>query len=334
MQPAISHPAGWSANHRPAGCMGLAMTLDELAVAIMDAQRKRRREKHAKIYEPRSTTASSLGYRCERRLVYARTQPHYAAPIGDELASIFEEGNLHQSDVRRELIELGFEALEAERSFRDEALEIGGRIDGMLMLTGDHHSVRVPVEIKSCSGTPPTTAEGLRNHDGIYGRYYAQMQVYLYLTNSPWGVFLFKDKITGLWSIVPVPLDYAYAEGLLKKAERVRDHVRAGTLPDRLADRGECPGCPWCDSLCHPAEAAVDPLLLVTDTELLSQLEERERIDPMATRFDQIDKAVKVRFKMTAGERFVVGDERGFLVVKKKHGAGVRIEIRRLSKAA
>ncbi len=102
--------------------------VEELASAIMEAQRKSRRAKHLKIYEPRSTTASSLGYKCERRLVYARTKPEKADPIGEELASIFEEGNLHQTDVRRELIELGFEALEAERTFRDETLEIGGRI--------------------------------------------------------------------------------------------------------------------------------------------------------------------------------------------------------------
>ena len=35
-------------------------TPEELAVKITEAQRKARHEKHKKIYEPRSTTASSL----------------------------------------------------------------------------------------------------------------------------------------------------------------------------------------------------------------------------------------------------------------------------------
>jgi len=308
--------------------------LHDLAQKIMDAQRKRRHEKHSKIYEPQSTTASSLGYRCERRLVYARTRPEMAAQVTPELASIFEEGDLHQTDVRRELLVLGFEALEAERAFRDEKLQIAGRIDGMLSMPGDHRS-RIPVEIKSCSGSPPTTAEGLREHEGIYGRYYAQIQTYLVLTASPAGMFLFKDKITGLWSIVVVPLDYDYAEGLLKKAERVRDHVAAKTLPDRLADRSECAACPFQSSICLPEKAETDPMLLVTDTELIAQLEQRERLDPAATAFDKIDKSVKTRFSLTKGERFVVGDAaNGFLVSKKKHGANTRIVIQRLSRAA
>ena len=110
-------------------------TPEDLATKIMFAQRNARHAKHKKLYEPRSTTASSLGYKCERRIVYSRTEPHYAEQVGEELASIFEEGNLHQSDVRRELIELGFEALEAERTFRDEKLEIGGRTVDLKKIT-------------------------------------------------------------------------------------------------------------------------------------------------------------------------------------------------------
>jgi len=307
------------------------MTIEELATKIMEAQRKRRHEKHSQVYEPQMTTAGSLGYRCERRLVYARTKPHDGEPIGPELSSIFEEGNLHQADVRRELIDLGFEALEAERSFRDKTLEISGRIDGMLALSDDHRAERIPVEIKSCSGTPPQTEQAMRDHHGLYGRYFAQMQCYLFLASCPYGVFLFKDKITGLWTIVVVHLDYTYAEALLKKAERVRDHVKAGTLPDRLADRSECQGCPWQNTICLPGDAEFDPLSLVEDQELLAQLDERDDLDAARRRFKILDDHIKDRFKLTKGDRFVVGDETGFLVEKKKHGKGVRIDIKRLT---
>jgi len=304
--------------------------LDDFARRIVDAQRLRRHAKHTKPYAPQSTTASSLGYKCTRRLVYSRTHPQLAVPVGVELSSIFEEGDLHQSDVRRELSELGFEVLEAERSFRDETLEIGGRIDGMLALSDEHRAERVPVEIKSCTGSPPQTAERMRSHGGLYGRYYAQMQVYLYLTAAPHGLFLFKDKITGLWTMVVVNLDYSYAEVLLKKAEIVRDHVKTKTLPDRLPDRSECLGCPWNESVCLPADADVDPLLFVDDTELLEHIEERERLHELATRYDELDKLIKGRFKLTAGDHFVVGDESGFVVKKKKHGQGVRVIIQRI----
>jgi len=304
--------------------------LEELATKIMDAQRKRRHEKHAKVYEPRSTTASSLGYKCTRRLVYARTEPHHARPIGEELSSIFEEGNLHQADVRRELIELGFEALEVELPLRDEDLEIGARIDGKLALSPEHRAERVPLEIKSCTGPPPQTAEAMRVHDGIYGRQYVQMQTYIYLDKARAGVFLYKEKVTGLWYLISVPADADCIESIKQRAAEVRDHIKAGTLPDRLADRSECAACPWVDTLCLPAEAPVDPLLLVEDAELLEQLEEREKSEASAKAFKKFDGAIKERFKQTKGDRFVVGDENGWLITKKPHGKGVRVVIGRL----
>lgn len=306
--------------------------VNDLASRIMAAQRTRRTERHRKLYTPRSTTASTLAYRCDRRLVYARTQPHYAEPPSDELCSIFEEGDLHQADVRKELLDLGFEAIRAEEPFRDDDLEIGGKIDGMIALTDEHRAPQVPVEIKSYAGDPPTTQEELRDHGGLLGRYFGQLQVYLYLTAKQVGMFLFKAKVTGLWTIVPVELDYEYVEVLLQRAERVRDYLRADTLPDRIADRSECPACPFRSELCHPEQASVDPLLLVNDKDLLGKLNRREHLHARAREFKRIDTEVKERFKLTAGTRFVVGDmETGFYVRKKESEVGAtRLDIRRM----
>ncbi len=315
------------------------MTTQELAAELMRAQRARRAAAHRKNWTPSATPATDLGYACERRIVYHRCWPNDAAPISDELASIFEEGNLHQRDVRAELAVLGFEVVEAEVNFRDERLEITGTIDGKLALptqNGDKPP-RVPVEIKSTAGSPPETAEGLRDSgSALYARYYAQMQTYLILTSSPEGLMLFKSKQTGEWTCIPVALDYEYAEALLKKAERVRDVVKrirgeAGTeeerlarLPARLADRSECGGCPWRDTLCHPAEAPVDPLLLATDAKLTAQIAERAELDPARVRFKDLDEEIKERFKLTAGDRFVVGGK--WLVTKKVQKNGTVIK--------
>lgn len=304
--------------------------VQDLANKICALQRARRKAKHAKIYEPRSTTASSLGYKCERRSVYARTKPEQKEPTSEELASIFEEGNLHQADVRKELIEIGHEVLEVELPLRDDALEIGARLDGKLAISDEHRAERIPLEIKSCTGPPPETAEKMRDHDGIYYRYYCQMQSYLFLDSTPFGVFIFKDKITGLWFAVVVPLDFEFAEELLKRAERIRDHIKAGTLPDRLEDRSECGSCPFRDSICNPSDADADAMLLSKDEKLLEQIKRREEIQETAKEFEKLDKAIKERFKLTKGDRFVVGDENGFLVTKKKHGKGIRVDFKRL----
>jgi hypothetical protein len=308
--------------------------LNELAQRIMEAQRKARWLKHNRQRGPGvlpHTHATMLGYRCERRIVYQRTRPEEAAPIGEELASIFEEGNLHQTAVRRELSELGFEVVEAECTFRDNALEISGTIDGRIAVE-ELRGRRVPGEIKSCTGTPPQTAEEMAADDGLYGRYFAQMEIYLHLTDEAEGLFIFKDKITGLMTVVPVDHDQERVEGLLAKAARVRDHVRAGTLPDRLADRSECSGCPFRESLCHPEEERVDPLLLANDIVLKAQVERRADLDVSRTEYDKLNKLLMERFKLTAGDRFLVGSE--WLVTKKIQKNGTRILFARLNPGA
>ena len=311
--------------------------IDELAAELMQKQKAKRVAEHSKVWEPLSTTATDLGYSCERRIVYHRLNPKDAAPFGDGLLSIFGEGDLHQKDVRRELGELGYEVVEAEVRFSDKRLDIAGTIDGKICVTADrdtHTQKRIPVEIKSTSGDPPTTQDGLKTAgSGLYRRYYAQMQTYLYLTSEPFGLFIFKNKIDGLWSVVPVELDYEYAETLLQRSERVRDFVASKTLPNRTIDRSECDGCPWRDTICLPGDAPVDPLLLAADDGLLKQLELRETVAAASKSFDKVDTAIKDRFKATPGERFVVGGVDGFLVTKRAWGKGTKIEICRLSEA-
>lgn len=321
------------------------MTTAELAQRIMDRQRGERLALHNRPWQPSATPATSLGYACERRIVYQRCWSDKASPIGDELASIFEEGNLHQRDVRQEMARLGWEVVESEVNFRDDRLEITGTIDGKIEVpdeTARKGFRRVPLEIKSTAASAPVDEAAWRNSESsLLRRYYAQLQIYLYLTSEPDGLALFKSKQTGLWVVVAVSLDYEYVEGLLRRAERVRDAVarikaagvdeaaRVAQLPDRLADRSECDGCPFRDTICHPAEAAVDPLLLAEDPELAAQLDERAELDADATRYDKLDKRIKARFQLTSGDRFVVGSR--WLVSKRKHGNDIRIKIQRLA---
>jgi len=303
-----------------------------LAERITEAQKAKLKERAQRVYAPRSTNVSAIGYRCERRTVYARTRPEMADPIGEDLASIFQEGDLHHSDVRRKLSELGFEVLEAERSFRDSSIDVSGKIDGKLSVDeSDHRAERVPTEIKSISGNPPEDQYAMKHGPELYRRYYDSFQLYLFLTDSPYGLFIFKNKITGKLTPVPVELDYAHAEELLKKAERIKAHVEAGTLPERLADRSECKACPFRDSVCLPAEEPIDPLFLVEDAKLLEELEEHERLDPKRRRWKQLDDSIKERFLNTKGDRFVAGGNGEFLITKKKHGNGQRIVVERLT---
>ena len=314
----------------------------ELAKSLEVAQRKRRLLKHSRPWQPVFTPATSLGYVCERRTVYQRTRPHLAQPIGEELASIFEEGDLHQKDVRSELLDLGYEVVEAEVNFKDARLEISGTIDGKLMVeeaSARHGYRRIPIEIKSTSGASPHTQEQWQNaeHPRLR-RYFAQITTYLYLAEEPDGLGLFKDKMTGLWTVVPVGLDYEYAETLLQRAERIRDAVRSvseqgdDSLPIRISDRSECGDCPYRDTVCHPAEALIDPALLVHDAALYEALCSREVCNPPRQTYAKLDESIKERFKITLGDKFIVGPPGQEFVITKKHQKnGIRIDIKKMS---
>lgn len=300
------------------------MTLEQFARDIEQKQREARWQEHAKPYRPTATPASSLGYECTRRLVYLRLRPLDAEPVDDELASIFAEGDYHHAQIRRELSELGFEVVEAERPYRDERLDLTGHIDGKIILGAQ----RIPVEIKSLTGPGPKTEEEWRTWDSeLMRRYFEQLQVYMLLSEEPEGLGLFKDKITGLWAACPVTLDYELGERLFKRAEAVRDAVRAvkekgeAAMPERLASRAECPACPW-RFVCLPAEAPVDPLLVARDEGLHAELQRRDELSQAAAEFKRLDSSIKARFRLTNGERFACGD---YFVTKKPHGKGLRI---------
>lgn len=291
------------------------MNLVDFAREIEQKQRTSRAEKHARPWKPTATPASAIGSKCDRKLVYMRVSPDLAAPPSEELSSIFEEGNLHDRDIRRELTELGYEVLDNQAEFSDERLELKGHVDGRLWFNGR----RIPYEAKSTVGDGPASQADWREAEGLLGRYYDQLTLYLFLTSTPHGLGLFKNKATGQWRVVAIDLDYERAERLLQRAERVRDAVRLKVLPDRLLDRSECAGCQF-NLTCLPGDAPVDPLLIAEDETLLDDLRKREAWRGDHEAFERLDKKTKERFKLTNGSRFVVGE---FLVTKKvaKNGA-------------
>lgn len=310
----------------------MSARLQEFARQIESAQRSSRAEKHREVWHPTATPASSIGYHCERRLVYLRVMPEAAERPGEELSSIFEEGHHHEAQVKRELSELGFEVLDGQTQFDDKRLDLRGHIDGRLRTPW---GTRVPVEMKSFGGEGPhSEAEWRDNPTPLLRRYFDQLSLYLYLTGQEEGLGLFKNKQTGLWAIPAIGLDYAHVETLLKRAERVRDAVAAysgpDSLPRRIPDRSECSGCPYLLT-CLPADAPVDPLLIAQDEELAAQLVQREALEVNAATFDKLHDEIRTRFKLTKGDRFACGD---FLITKKVNKAGaVSLKFERLGQS-
>ena len=255
-----------------------------------------------------SNRASEHGHPCERHLVLNRThwQDKQLTPLGLQL--IFDEGRLHERQVLRDIEDAGFTVVEQQRDYAWAKFNLTGHIDAKVLLPDQE---LMPIEVKSCSPYVFEKVNSLADLLHATGRlwylqkYPVQITLYLLLGNAPRGVLIFKNKVTGHLKEIEISLDMEFAEGLLKKAERVNAHVEAGPLPDRIPyDESICGSCSFLH-ICLP-EVKREALEILTDPELEGKLARRADLAPLADEYEALDKDLKKRFKEQ--DKLVVGD--------------------------
>lgn len=333
--------------------------LTQFASGLERRQLEGRLKKQSRLWKPTATSATMLGYECERRIVYQRVTPWRAEAISAELASIFEEGNMHERQVVRELEEeLGVKLRERGASFRDRGLDIVGALDFEALVDGVGW---VPTEVKGLTFIPGDDVDDVDLSDApsaLHRRYFSQLQIYLFLKAKEFGLFIFKSKTTGRWRVIGVRMDLEHVEKLLKRAERVRDavslyersfsrvfpftqdgpsdgaihiatnwdeatHLADTELPERLLSRSECARCPFQKS-CNPSQAPVDPALIMEDQDLIAMLNRRQDSKDAWKTYANNHKWIRERIAMTGGDVFFAGQ---FRIEKKPHGNGWQMKI-------
>jgi hypothetical protein len=241
---------------------------------------------------------------CDRRMVYELTQPGTLPPWPVEVLARFRRGDDRERDLLADLTRIGrdaepaFQVIGQQERFelrdRKGRVAIAGKVDARL-LVGDR---RPPLEVKAWSSflvdRIETFADLFENPWTLGGAH--QLLAYLYGAGEPYG-FLLLDR-SGLPLLLPVELEAHLdrMEAFLTKAERVLDHVQAGTLPDYLDDPTECRRCPWYGHTCNPPLSATGATVL-TDPELEAQLERREAIQAIGREYWDLDRAVKERLR-------------------------------------
>lgn len=260
-----------------------------------------------------TTRASSLGHHCERFLVYERTQSELRTLHQPDLQAIFDLGHNVEKYVIHELEEMGCEVVQRGRDYEDKRYDMTGHVDAKLWMKD--WPKPIPFEIK---GLNPFTAESIATIEDIRDsrqiwvrKYYAQLQAYLFLDNSELGVFALLNKSSGKIDFIECPLDYEYAEALLKKAERIRDHVKAGTLPERVLS-AECARCPFAH-VCLPDMQYGQGIEFFDSAEVEGMLARRAELESAAREFDALDKAIKKQLphkpEVLIGQWAVTGKE-------------------------
>ncbi len=269
-----------------------------------------------------SVRSSSIGVECERHLAYEQVEWERRALPPVELQAIFDLGNYVETYVLRELEAMGVGILQRGKDYSDRRTGITGHMDAKLAVPGFEKPV--PAEVKGLNpyvAGKIETLDDIRNHPQQWIRkYYSQLQTYLYLDNAELGLFVLMDKSTGWFRFIECPLDYEHAEGLLRKAERVSAHVKAGTLPDRNQS-AECARCPFLH-VCGPDIEFGKGVELFDNPEIEGMLQRREELAAARAEYEALDKAIKSSLPHK-GE-LLVGDFA--LIGKEQHRKGFEVK--------
>jgi hypothetical protein len=284
------------------------------------------KSKGIKRYPCHTNRASSLGSACERELVYDRTSWEQAELHDVDLQVIFDEGNVHEAAVLKDLAEAGLRLVEQQSPLEWREYQITAHPDAVVVV--DNLPVGLPLDVKSMS---PHIWDGIfRKGKGVYTweevgqhfttkpwlrKYCAQITIYALLKNCEHGgILVCKNKGTGALAQVNIPLDLEYGEQLLKRAERINRHVQLGTLPDRIPwDEDVCGKCKYL-SLCLPERVGKDPLVFLEDSTVEAMIDERARLEESGKEYDKIDTRFKEWAKARPETKILIGK---YLVTKK-----------------
>jgi CRISPR/Cas system-associated exonuclease Cas4 (RecB family) len=277
--------------------------------AQLAAEFERFMRNHVKRNGPSARTrASSIGNECERNIFYERTVPaDERIPHSPELQAIFDLGNDMERIAVRRLEDMGAEIVQRGKDYVDREHEISGHIDAKIRMRGWPRAL--PAEIK---GLNPYTGEGIHTLEDIRSsrqswvrKYYDQLQTYLLLDGEELGVFVLFNKSTGWPRFIDCPIDLAYAETLIKKADRIKLAVVKDEAPPRKLG-SDCKRCPFL-TICGPDVDLGKGVQIVDNDEVAALLARRDELEAAAREFTAIDKQVKEALPKEEGE-FLIGD--------------------------
>jgi len=235
--------------------------------------------KRIKQYPHPNNRASECGHPCIRFLVLSRLYSEKKALHDIGLQRIFDEGNLHERAMLREIEEAGFELIEQQRTFEWRKFQLSGRIDAKIKLDGK----LIPLEIKSCSPNifpsikDSTTEEMIHSRYIWVRRYPGQIMTYMLMDNKDEGIIIFKNKTTGEKCQKNFKLDYEYVESILRKLEIVNKHVEKKEVP-KVEMCEECKGCGFQKTICFPDCDYGPGFAFLSDKEAEEKFERRESL--------------------------------------------------------
>lgn len=254
------------------------------------------RKTRIRVVPMNSNRASALGQSCTRRIVYERTAWDKKKLHDEGLQAIFDGGNWIEEMVIADLKKSGIVTVQQQRDLALPAYEITGHIDCAIQIEG--YAVPIPLDVKSMSPfifakikTPNDFFDSKYEHLKSYP---SQVLLYGYMMAADYAVLYCIDKSTfktkDFWFKIADYMDVI--ESLKEKASTVTQHVRAGTLPDRIDDSAVCERCPF-SHVCLPDRDFGPGAIVFDDAELRAMLDRWHETKAVADEHDSLDEDIK-----------------------------------------
>ena len=294
--------------------------VEQLSQEIME-KRTAELSKKINLYPRNQPIMSDIGD-CNRQIVYGVLDWDKKTLHDADLQARFEIGNLLEREIIRELMALGYDVVLSQQAVeikhKDGSLLARGKVDGFFKVERQN----IPFEIKSMNPSVYEQVESVEdfNKKPWLRKYIRQLQLYMYGNSIEYSLFIITDCL-GHWKILPLYLDYGDCEHLLQRLESIHENIKKKEYPERIPyNENVCGYCPFAH-ICLPDVMRSEAQIL-SDESLIADLEEREGLKKIKTRFEELDKSVKNRLK---------GIEKGLagnyaIVGKMQHRNGFTVE--------
>lgn len=248
----------------------------------IEREQKKRVEEYLLAKQPNPTssgfnTASELGFECLRYQVARRIKGDMRQRAGLSMARSFFLGTVLESPIIDLLRQAGFKVFQDPSTvfYEWQKYRIKGRTDGKIEMEVGGEKRVLPLEVKTCSQRTWAavmrayeSGEPLWRTEQVWLRKWpAQLTIYMLLTGSEVGEWVFLNKESGELMFWMLPLDYEYAERLIKLAEETNRWVDRGELPEAVRTEW-CAKCDFRDTLCFVGEDFGKGVELVVDEQV------------------------------------------------------------------
>lgn len=282
--------------------------LERLVWDSVDSQRK--------VYPCHTNRASNIGHPCLRYLVFERTRWQDKLLPEVELQFIFNEGSVQEQAVMETLTKAGFKLSQQQRAYFEGPQKLSGHLDTNIAHE-EYIPKPIPAEIKGLSQhnwESITTYEDMLKHKQWYVRKYpAQLQIYMYMSECPQGLFILKNKQNGRLKFILADLDFEYVEGLLKKAETVNKMVDSGQIPEAYDGIDVCQRCEF-RHICFKDRTFGNGIIALNDDQLAGRIRKMQSLEDVAAECKDLKEEVGEQLKCRADKDCSGQDRAQFIV--------------------